>query len=948
MLDNVSPKVKWYQVNTPNFKIIYPEGFSKEGQRMANTMEHIYGPAAASLGIAPRKHFPLILQNYNTNSNGFVTLGPRRSEFYTMSPQRPALLGNNDWLDMLALHEYRHVVQYDRSRTGLTGFLRILFGEYTQAAIASATVPSWFWEGDAVLTETALSKSGRGRIPEFSATFRANLLENGPYNYNKAYLQSYKHFIPNHYVLGYHYSNYLRQEYGSENVEKMVNRTWAQPYIPFGFSFAQKKFGGKKMPGMYKAMMSDLQDKWQEQQDRLQLTAFKVVNSKKKKVYTRYDYPQFLDNGNIVVLKSGLADYPQLIEINIESGEESKIFVPGIINSAGMLSANGGSIVWNEYAFNARWRNENYTVIKLYSYGSGTLRQLSTKSRYNAAAISPNREMVATVEQKEDYSHSIVILDAFSGKLENRFDWPIGIALSNPVWSDNESIVVAEISDGKKRIVELNIANGEVSELLPPTEEQLSYAFRNENWLYYVSGLTGIDNIYARDLKNGQIYQVTSSRFGAYSPVLSPDGKTLYYNELNSMGTDIVVAPVDPGNWVNIKELENTRVILYETVVEQEDNAEILSTVPEKEYPESKYRKKVVKIHSWGPYLSGSAYELEAGLYSTNLLSTTNMFAGFRVDTDLNFRWIGRASFQALYPIIDVEANYARRRQTINFQDTASGNIEQDRLQWNETGVKAGLRIPWLLTSSKFHTNLEIRNYFGYTAIRDYQSSAFGDNRYFLYFGQLANGNLLSNEFRILFSTLHTRSKRDINSKWGAVLLFENYGTPYGGDYRGGLTAIRGQFYFPGFARHHSINFMAGYQHQNVTLDNNNYWFPNRMPYPRGVSGSTFEDFYTIRSNYDLPIIYPDLSIGPWLYIQRVKAKLFYDYGYGKIDPKRGNTGIQLTEQISDSYYSTGAELTFDFNFMRALPMLELGVRYYYLPDQRTGGFEFLVGSFGF
>ena len=99
VLDNLPPSVKWYKLKTPHFNIIYPQGFEEQGQRMANTMEHIYGPGSASLGVNPKKNFPLILQNYNSVSNGFVTLGPRRSEFFTMSPQYANLLGNNDWLD---------------------------------------------------------------------------------------------------------------------------------------------------------------------------------------------------------------------------------------------------------------------------------------------------------------------------------------------------------------------------------------------------------------------------------------------------------------------------------------------------------------------------------------------------------------------------------------------------------------------------------------------------------------------------------------------------------------------------------------------------------------------------------------------------------------------------------------------------------------------------------
>jgi hypothetical protein len=943
VLQNLPPSVKWYQLKTPHFKIIYPAGFTEQGQRMANTMEHIYGPASASLEVDPRKKFPLILQNHNSTANGFVTLGPRRSEFFTMSPQKANLLGNNDWLNMLALHEYRHVVQYDKSRTGFTGFVRNLFGEFSQAAIANSTVPSWFWEGDAVGVETALSTSGRGRFPQFSAAFRANLLTRGAFNYNKQYLKSFKDFIPNHYVLGYHYSTYLKNEYGSEAVAQMVNRTWALPFIPFSFSFAQKKYGGEKMPQMYQQMMTQLEEKWRAQQTQIQLTDFALIETKPKKVYTDYNYPQLLDNGNILVLKSGLGDYDQLVEIDKASGDEFVRFVTGTMNDAGILSVQGSTVVWNEIEFDPRWRQLTYSVIRSYNIGTGNYTELTEKTRYTSAALSPDRSRIATVEQLTDYSNQIVVIDAYAGSVLHIFKAPEGSAYITPIWSDNQHLVLSEIRDGAKQIKEIDVQTGDEEVLLAPTEEQITYAFRKGKYLYYVSGWTGIDNVYARDLDTNKTYQVTSAKFGASNPVLSSDGSTLYYNNFTALGNDVVKVANDPSSWRLIDNLPDTDIRFYEPMVALEGNADILNTIPQVAYTESRYRKKPIKLHSWGPFVGSSQNELEAGLYSTNVLSTTDVFVGFRVDRDANFKWIGRVSYQNLYPIIDVEANFAKRNASINYRDSTDA-ILTDRQTWDETGVKAGLRIPWLFTRNKFHTNLIVQNYFGLTNVQNYQSDTFGKNR--LSFGKLNDGNLLNNEFRVILSSLQKRSKRDIESKFGSVFIIENFSTPYGGDFAGGLLALKTQLYFPGLAKHHSFNVFAGYQHNNITLFNNNYWFANRMPYPRGVAGTTLEDFFTVRTNYALPLLYPDLSIGPWLYIQRVKTNLFYDFGTGQTNVTNFDLNREL--KFARSYYSLGAELTFDFNFMRALPLLELGVRYFYLPDLGQSGFEFLVGSFGF
>src|SRR6218665_3172324 len=114
--------LKWYKINTDHFKILYPAGFDVQAQRMANTLEHIYEPEARTLGVKPRK-ITMLMQNQSSISNGFVTLAPRRSEFYAMPTQNYNLSGTNDWLNMLASHEYRHIVQYQRSITGFNKFI---------------------------------------------------------------------------------------------------------------------------------------------------------------------------------------------------------------------------------------------------------------------------------------------------------------------------------------------------------------------------------------------------------------------------------------------------------------------------------------------------------------------------------------------------------------------------------------------------------------------------------------------------------------------------------------------------------------------------------------------------------------------------------------------------------------------------------------------------------
>src|SRR5258706_1133186 len=360
----IPPSLKWYQINTPNFKVLYPSGFEVQAQRMANTLEQIRTPEAASMGVKPRK-IPVILQNQSSLSNAFVTLAPRRSEFYTMPSQNYNFVGNNDWLTLLASHEYRHVVQFQRSLTGFNRFFYGVFGQQALAGLAFVAAPQWFWEGDAVATETAFTHSGRGRIPNFDLVFRMNLLEGRTFNYHKQYLRSYKNNIPNHYVLGYHMVSYLRKKTGDPRIwEKIVGRSWSFPIIPFTFSNAIKKETGLYVTDLYKEMAAYLTSRWKQELEGLPFTSFMPVHTRSTTAYTDYLYPQVLPDGSVVVQKSGIGDIEQLVVL--KGGKEERKYVQGQMNPTGMMSTARDRGVWNEYRYDPRWLVRTDSIIKGY------------------------------------------------------------------------------------------------------------------------------------------------------------------------------------------------------------------------------------------------------------------------------------------------------------------------------------------------------------------------------------------------------------------------------------------------------------------------------------------------------------------------------------------------------------------------------------------------------
>ncbi len=956
------PGLRWQQVNTLNFRILYPKGFEMQAQRMANTLEHIREPEAATMGGTPPKKISILLQNQSATSNGFVTLAPRRSEFFTMPTQNNNLTGNNDWLDLLATHEYRHIVQFQHSITGFNKFVYYVFGQQALAGLAYVSAPSWFWEGDAVATETAFTHSGRGRIPYFDLVFRTNLLEGRVFNYHKQYLRSYKNNIPNHYVLGYHMVSYLRKKMDNPDVwENISGRAWRMPIVPFTFSNAIKKESGLYVKDLYKEMAMDLQKKWKEELEGLSFTPNERINQRSTSAYTDYFNPQVLEDGRIVALKSGIGDIEQLA---IFSGDgQKKSFVQGPVNPSGIFSAAGNKIVWNEYRYDPRWRVKTYSMIIGYDVATKNKKIISTHTRYASAALSPEGNKVATIETGTDYQNKLVVLDYSTGKKLKEFPIPPTDFISVPRWTEDGGAVIGlKTNKTGKTLIRVDIASGNFTDLFFFGEENIGAPISFEKYVFYNSPISGIDNIYALDTESMERFQITSSKYGSYNPAISKDGKTIYYNEQSKDGMDIVKITFDPSIWKPIAEVTRTGKGFYQHLVEQEGRPTLLDSIPSKVYPVSKHKriKGLINPHSWGPYTNTSLSYLDIGITSQDLLSTTTIDLGYRYDaTEKTGFWRAKASYQGFYPILDFEFTQGDRSvdegnltyQEVNGIDTTlvTKNLT---FKWEEQKFETGLRVPLLLTKSKYQTEINVGNFVGVTNVSDFKNSIDGGGRIiptnypqYIFRDYADNGTLLSNHFSFSATNLLKTSRRDIYSKWGQYLAVESFSTPYGGDFSGNQFSIFTRMFFPGFAKHHSINGYWSYQSTEIAQANsttgeglNNYLFRNQIPSPRGQTVSRFQDYYSMSANYTFPIWYPDIAIGPLLNIQRVRGNAFIDYAYGQ----------SKSFDRSQAYTSVGGELKFDVNIFRFLPQLDLGIRYSYAVETGVGNVEFVLGNIGF
>ena len=199
------PFSRWSQMGTEHFRVVYPRGMDSLARAYAVDLEKWHPNVGASARMAPGSlqfgRTPVILHPWSPYSNGSVAWAPKRMDLYT----HPEAYGSipQSWMTQLTTHESRHVVQMQLAYRKPFRWLNYVIGEMWSGGVSALYTPPVFLEGDAVVAETALTASGRGRTSDFLNYYRV-AFDNGDWrDWYKWLYGSFKKAGPDHYTVGY-------------------------------------------------------------------------------------------------------------------------------------------------------------------------------------------------------------------------------------------------------------------------------------------------------------------------------------------------------------------------------------------------------------------------------------------------------------------------------------------------------------------------------------------------------------------------------------------------------------------------------------------------------------------------------------------------------------------------------------------------------------------------
>ena len=910
------PSIKWYQKNSKNFKIVFPLQLDSVANYTLNYLESIYNKSSKDLQVNVRKT-PIILHNSSAISNGFVSVGPRRSEFFVRTPpQDYSFISNNNWIDLLSTHEFRHLVQIEKAYSKpINKLVYFLFGENVFRALGSAATPFWFWEGDAVDIESRLTNYGRGREPNFTRISRTNINSFGFFNYYKQTLGSYKYKTPNEYESGYIMTRYLKRNYGDSIYNKIINKTFSQSLLPFPFVRNLKKETSLNIKQLYEKSFNELIDK-----ENTQKPKESSLNFRNSKTYKNYLYPKKYKNNELVVLVKGLKSILHFATIN-NNGNIKKLFTPGLILDQGFIAYSKNLLGWIEYHKDPRWGNRTYSNIKIFDLENKNFILKTKRSYYSSVDISPDGNSFIALENLSNGKSRLIFQNILSKEKTDSISLNNG-AYSYVKFSDEKNKLLAiKTLNEKKQIILISLEDKKES-VLYETYENIGSPVKIGSVVFFNSSINKTDQIVYTPVKSQKIYKVTNSQFGAYNPGIRLEENDftsikIIYNDYSAFGFDVKETPFHSSK----DEIKKTTYSRRET------------TKLNKKYKSIRYFKwkNFIRPVDWGIYnYNGSIKGIDQvafGVSSKDLMGNMVLSGGYLYDNDKKEgSTVFKMSYLGLYPILDLDFLKTKKKSTIT-NETKSYDVE-----WDEKELKIGLKIPLSYTRSKYTTY--------YIFESDYSSTKL-ENIYSPFFPGTIKLNYdrikyLTNTF--YYSRLHKKTKRNVYYPWGQTILLQHKIMTNRSDFSGYYFRASSFFDFPGLKETHSLRLNFNYEGQTQK----GYAFANSVSLINGFeSNNKFKNALVGEIEYELPVIYPHIHIGPILNIQRIRYTSFINTAIIE-----GVTGDD--NYVEERPFGFGGELYFDVNFFRQTSVFNLGVRWSYVNLMSKPKIELLLSSITF
>jgi len=955
-------RIKWQETSTKDYRVIYPVGLDSLGTVYAKYLQYYNVPVSLSAGFRPnemyRRRMPVILHPYGAEANGAVVWAPRRMALFTL-PDAYGYLPPVPWEKILSIHENRHVAQMQFSRDGAWGYLWWFGGEFPLLMVDALYANAGIVEGDAVVAETGLTTSGRGRTGDFLEYIRMSYKEGDWRNWYRWRYGSFKRYTPDYYKVGYMTVAGMRYTYDDPMFMDHYLHSLQKPFKGMlGLQHTVKKDSGVKFRKAWKAIAKDFADVWAAE-DSLRGPIFETeqFTVETPRFYGIYRGSVAPGNGKIYAVRSSMDKAPTLVSIDRDGNENT--IRPFAGESSLAFSSLTGKLYFSESIADIRYTLEGTSRIRAVDPEGGKIEDLTTEGRFFNPSVSEDGTLLAAVESPSDGSSRVVVFDLRSGKQIHSAKAPDGLRLTETAII-GYSIYMSGVCDEGTGIWKTPLsAPGALSPVIKPISVKIRTFRTSGTRLLFTADLSGINEIYSLDTVSGETLRLTTTPYGASDPVIF-EGR-LYFSALTPKGklvssSEEIAAAADftkPHTYVIADELSRQEQFLLE-------NADL----PEPEIVKVKAHHALPTIHSWLPFAynydnyvvnpTKSLSERTAlGLTAFYQNYTGNLYGYASVqanrDPGTERKWTGGASLMMTYagfkPVFTGKITVGTRREAVlseivNQDTNATEGIDIGYTSPDEGYVNVG-KVPYIggYIGVSYPMNLSSGGW-ARTIVpslrldmsNDILSSRYivvskGEDRKLTPVGYGGTGLYASPSVR---ATLNIAAEMARSCPSARLLPELGVGGNVGASYmHGDVTAsVYGNLYgyLPGILSNHGIKLSGTYRYKWFdpmigTLVN--FWSEEAVNLtPRGFTDGASAGYLLMHlpsvtllgADYAFPLWAMDFAVFPGLYMKNLELDIFGDCLFA------GDHNL----------YSAGADLSLRFGKLLVMQDFSIGVRVTY------------------
>jgi hypothetical protein len=575
----LDPNIPMHTIETPHFRVNYPEGYDRIAQKAAQFAEDAHDKVSAYFGgVVPKNKTEFTLFDHEDTVNGLALPYVNNAMYiYLTTPDADLRWGRyDDWLKLVIIHEYTHVLHFEV----VDGFPSVLNSIFGRILFPNLFQPTFLIEGLAVTTESMFTSEGKGgrlHDGDYDMLLRADVLANRQLSIDQAggyYLTDFPGG-DTPYVYGTFFYKYIVNTYGADKPPLIAHEYSKAPWL--GIDHAVRQV----IPGRDAQQIFDEMLHWERRRALMQIEEIKKKPLTQTTAVTttshHHHHPEYRMNGNLMFIE-GLRHSPTGLFEMTGKDEAGKPVLKRLFNKGQYgdyeATRDGKSI----YYHNSRGPN-NYSSsddIYRYDFATGARTNLTNFLRVNNPGVSPDGEKIVAVKNGRG-QNNLWLFDKAGKVLKRLTALDDNTQFTAPRWSpDGKKVVMSAWRNASRDLFMLDTETWQVVPMWKDDAVDVGPVWSPDGkYIVFCSDRDNhIWNLYAYDWQAKALFQMTNVLTGAIEPAVHPEGKEVAFALATGTGFDIHTIPWDPSKWwrvptpifdKSIKPLEFTQKQDYES-----------------------------------------------------------------------------------------------------------------------------------------------------------------------------------------------------------------------------------------------------------------------------------------------------------------------------------------------------------------------------------------------